>query len=74
MVQQQGVSAQLGDAIELVRNDHDRNSAGDQLANPAECPLLEREVADRQDLVHDQHLGIEVRGDAKPSRAFMPLE
>ena len=59
------MGAQFGDAIELVRNHDDRDPGAHQLPHPPVRLLLEGEVPDRQDLVDEKHLGIEVRRDGE---------
>ncbi len=65
VVEEQGVRAERGDAIELVRHDHDRQPSP-HLAEAIEGLALEAEVADGEHLVHDEDIRAHVRGDGKP--------
>jgi hypothetical protein len=51
--------------VELVRDDHHRDVALEHLGDPLVGALLEREVAHREHLVDDEHVGVEVRGDGE---------
>ena len=51
------------DRGEVVRHEHERRALVQHVAHPVEAPLLERRVADREDLVDEEDVGIEERGD-----------
>ena len=55
--------AELEDRRQVVRDEHQRDAARDQLAHPLDALVLERGVADAQHLVDEQDVGIEVGGD-----------
>ena len=61
LTQEHGAFAQGGDAFQLVGDDDRGHVLFDHLFQTPVRPLLERKVADGEDLVDDEHLGLEVR-------------
>jgi hypothetical protein len=59
------IGAERRDAVELVRYDDHGDAAGYQFADSPESTLLESEVTDREDFIHDEDLRIEVRRDGE---------
>ena len=55
--------AQLADAGQIVADEQHRAALVAHVAHPAETPVAEMQVADRQHLVDDQDLRLEMRGD-----------
>ena len=51
------------DRRSIVRDEHDRPAALLELRDPTEALALELLVADGEDLVEQQHVGVDVRGD-----------
>ena len=53
------------DRVEVVAHEQDRAPLGGHVAHLAQALRLERGVADREHLVHEQDLGLEVRRDGE---------
>ena len=53
------------DRGQVMRDEDQRGSLLQDVAQALEATLLERGVADGQHLVHEQHVGLEERGDAE---------
>src|SRR5262249_10449242 len=58
--------AQVANGLERVRDDDDRLSGGAEVVELLETPSLELGVADRQDLVDQEDVGIDVDRDREP--------
>ena len=74
VLQQQRRGAEAGERLQLVADEQDGPAAAGHVVHLAQALLLEGHVADRQHLVHDQDLRVEVGRHAKASRTYMPLE
>ena len=68
-VDQNRARAELDDRRQVVRDEHERNAALEQLAHPRDALVLEADVADAEHFVDEQHVGIEVRGDGETRAA-----
>jgi hypothetical protein len=55
-------------------DEQDRASLGLELGHLGQALALERVIADRQHLVHQQHVRIGLDGHRNPSRTYMPDE
>ena len=64
-LQVEGLIAQRADEILVVRHDQDGAAGLLDLVEPVHALALERRVADREDLVDDQDLRIEMHGDGE---------
>ena len=60
------------DRRRVVRDEHDRAAGLLELEDLAEALALERLVADREHLVEQQHLGLDVRGDREAETHVHP--
>src|SRR5439155_20003286 len=58
--------AALGDQAQIVRDEEERLAGALELRELLERPPRKRFVADGQDFVDEQHLGVAVGGDRKP--------
>ncbi len=64
--------AKLSDRLHLMRNEDDRATRGAQVLHAPEAALLELGVADREHLVDEEDLGLEMSSDRErqPHRTF----
>ena len=60
------------DGGEVVRDEDERRALAEHVAHPLEAPLLERCVADREHLVDQQHVRLEVRRDGEAEAHLHP--
>ena len=65
LVDPRRVLAQLVDLAEAVADEHDRAPVAAELVDLLGAPALEALVADREHLVDQQHLGLDVGGDGE---------
>ena len=66
LAQQDRALAQSLDRVRIVRDEDDRPAVPVEVEDPVEALALERGVADGEDLVEQEHVGIEVRRDGEP--------
>ena len=69
VVEPQRVVAQVGDDAQRVRDEHDRRALAAQLEEVVEALALELLVADGDDLVDDEDLGVDGDGDGESQAA-----
>ena len=62
MIEQQAAGAETADGLEIMGDDDEGAARGDQLFDAVPGLELEGVVADRPDLVEEDHLGIEMDG------------
>ena len=58
--------------VGVVGDEHDRAALALELLDPAQALDLEHLVADGEDLVDEEHVGIEVDGDGEPEAHVHP--
>ena len=64
-LQQQHAVAETLHGAEIVRDEDDRRAPPPQVEDALDAARLERCIADRQHLVDEQHVGLELRGHGK---------
>ena len=72
VAQENGTVAEALDCGCVVRHEHDRAAALLELEDLAEALALELLVADREDLVEQEHVCVDVRGDGEPEPHVHP--
>ena len=65
LTQQDGAVAESFDRLGVVRDEDDRPAASLDLSDLREALALEVLVADREHLVEEQHVGLDVRRDGE---------
>jgi hypothetical protein len=60
--------------LEVVRDEHNRDSLTLELQHAIEAFLLERDVADAPYLVDDEDVGAQMRGDGESEPGVLPDE